>query len=125
MAATLDGIPCFGVAVHITPQANPDHVQINAYPGINGLQVMDMGSRGRVFQVTGLMIGSTPGDVEANEVSLENFADGLPHLLISTAGGIWQNVTYRREYHPTGKFVFLASGNGWGRSYSLLLHGLL
>lgn len=130
MPASLDGFG-LGVAVKCRQQVNPNSASISAFFGVDGLQYQDGGRRGRVFFIEGLIIASTPAGVVALEHALEEFADGLPHVLTDTTGTVWFNVVYRNEYQRTTDFMmipvqpFIAPLGGWGLQYRLLLHGLL
>jgi hypothetical protein len=96
--ATLDGSPVFGLAVHVQHNPHPNAQQINDFFGINGQQTLFGGTRGRTFLISGVLIGDTIGDINAAEVALLSFADGLPHTLADDRGRTFFNVIFKGEY---------------------------
>lgn len=124
MTPTFGGLAMFGQAVnmHMTPNANA--AQIAAFFGVFGVQSLDGGQRGRIHEVTGLMVGATPALVQANEIQWEQFATGISQLLIDTTGLAWPNTVYRNEFSWDGRFLLIPAQGLWCRSYRLILHGL-
>lgn len=130
MEAMIDGNPVFGITTHVRQNSNPSAAMIMAYFGIDGIQWMSGGSRGRTFFVDGMFVGQLPSDCVALEVALESIDDGNPHQLIDTTGSVWDNVVYRSEYQRTTPFFLIPQNpytaplGGWAFRFSCLLHGL-
>ena len=124
MIPTYNGLPVFGVACSIDMVPNANAAQVAAFFGVQGVQSMDGGGRGRVFEVRGLMYGSTPLDVQLMQQQLEQFADGTARILVDTTGGVWPNVVYRREFQWELKYAWSGTLNAWCRPYRTVLHGL-
>lgn len=91
MPASYNGIE-FDFVFVMFPSANENARQINTYPGANGLEVIDHGTRGgsTIAQVGFL------GPVATINASMETFRDlqlgGQPHTLVDTKGRSWPNV---------------------------------
>lgn len=124
MTTTYGGIPIFGYAVHITPVLNPNASQVAQFFGVQGVQSLDGGMRGRVFQVEGLLAGTSTALVVAAGAAFENYADGVARILTDTAGIACANVTYRNEFSWEGPFLWSPTLAAWCRPYKCLLHGL-
>lgn len=124
MTPSLGGFPVFGYAVHITMVPNANAAQTAAFFGVQGVQEMDGGTRGRTFQVEGLMAGANPAAVQANESALEQFADGNTRILYDTTGAAWPNVVYKNNFMWQGKYAWSPTLAAWVRPYRLVLHGL-
>lgn len=95
------GYPIFGVAVLFDgPVPNPVDLQINAYPGVSGLNAISLGGRGGVTTVTGTLVAATPADMLASEQIFRDFQQSATaNLLIDDLGEGWFGVVligYRR-----------------------------
>lgn len=121
---TLNGAAAFGAAVRMVHVPNANASMIAAFFGVQGVQSLDGGTRGRVFMVEGLMTGSNPPGVVANELALQSFANGGVYLLVDTTGIAWANVQFRNEFQPGDKFMWSPTLFAWCRPYRAVLHGL-
>lgn len=98
-----------GVAVSVRHAANPVAMRPSSFFGVHGIDVVFGGSRGRTFDVRGLLLGSYPGDLRAAVATLLSFADGVPRVLIDSDGVAWPDVVFtgrmeegRRVFNPNG-----------------------
>lgn len=82
----------FGIAVKMTPVPADRDVQINAYPGLDGLESLDLGGRGRFTEIRGILVGPAVPDLYAARFVLESFNDNVPRILYDSAGFPWRNV---------------------------------
>lgn len=101
----------FGVAVKMATADNPRSAQVNAYPGLNGLEELDHGLRGRFTTVSGKLIGSNPGDLDGAEALVRSYNDGNVYLLVDNLGRTWANVKLD-VFEPSGKIVVMNSPDG-------------
>jgi hypothetical protein len=96
------GTNIFGTAVSMSTTDHPRVTQVNAYFGLNGLESLDGGMRGRVTHVTGLLLGSTPVGLATAEGSFRSFNDGIARILVDNFGTAWPSV--RLEFfQPRGR----------------------
>ena len=124
MTPTLGGYALFGVAVNVNMNPNANAYQLASFFGVQGVQGMDGGQRGRVFEITGVLVGETPAYVVAGATQLSSYADGVARIFQDTTGTAWPNVVYRNEFQWTGKFMEALNLGGWCRPYRCVLHGL-
>jgi hypothetical protein len=125
--ATLDGSAIFGLATHFTENPVENEHQINQFFGINGLQSLFGGQRGRTIHVTGVLVASSPAGLTAARNIIMNFADGLTHTLVDNFGDVYVNVIFKGNIGWSGppRPGFNPSfGNGFFRPYQMLLVGL-
>lgn len=110
-----------GLVFQMTTSPNPKARQINAYPGSDGLQVIDHGARGGSTLLLAAFGASTPGGLAATEGRM--FAlqqDGRPGTLVDDLDRTWSNVilvTFRTQ----GRVERIVSADlprgGYGRVY--------
>lgn len=122
---SLGGQALFGLAVNVNRIPNANAAQIAQFFGVSGVQSMDGGSRGAVFEIQGCMVGISAAAVQAAASLLETMADGVARTFIDTTGTSWSNVVYRKEFQWQGPYFLLCDGTGRrGRAYRCILHGL-
>lgn len=125
MIPSLGGEPIFGICVTIRMIPNANANQVAEFFGVNGYQSLDGGTRGRIFEVQGILTGVTPGLIVAgSEAALMSFANGNVNTLVDTVGVSWSNVVFKGEYVPGDQFMFLPGLGVWGRPYRCVLRGL-
>lgn len=127
--ATLNGIDLFHNCT-VTTELNPVGRQLSSFAGVNGLQSLRLGTRGRISTITGYLVGQTPSDLNAAEVAMRTYeADGGAYTFVDNFGNTWSNVTLAK-YKPMGRVhacvassIYLAASNGSGycREYSVML----
>jgi hypothetical protein len=101
--------------------ANPVARQVNEYPGINGLEVLTMGSRGGTTEADGLLFGTSLDDLASRFCTFIDLQrDGGAYTLFDSLGTTWELVILV-DFHPEG-LVMQAPG-GCVRAYrALFLH---
>ena len=97
------GADIFGVAVHIQhiPRANAH--QVDSFFGVNGTVTLFGGTRGRIFEVTGVLVGLDIPSLLASEGLLLSYADGIARTLVDPIGRTFLNVYFRGEYTPSSE----------------------
>ena len=80
------GVDIFGAAVHIQhiPRANAQ--QVNSFFGVNGNVTLFGDMRGRIFEITGVLVGANMPYLLASEALLLSFADGIARTLVDPIG---------------------------------------
>lgn len=94
-----------GVAVSMQSAPNPPEAQVNAYPGVNGLEVLNLGTRGGTTTLSGRAFGTTAADLATAEGLLRALVNGQVGTLVDTLGVSWPNVRME-ECKPEGRIQF-------------------
>jgi hypothetical protein len=129
---TYGGVPIFGLAVHIEQVPAQAAQQTEAFFGVPGLLSVFGGSRGRTFQVQGVLYDESLVLLNADEAIFTpgvsgSVADGIARTLFDTRGRSWANVVYLGQFQPDpmgprpGSW---GSGSGWVLPYRAVFHGL-
>jgi len=115
MPAFYDGSPIFGLSVRCVHMPQENAMQMAAFFGVNALQSIMGGTRGRIFQISGLFYGPLPIDCVTQELFLLSYADGIGRTLIDTTGVSWSNVIFSGLYsrQNNGQFGVLCDGSGY------------
>lgn len=103
MPAYFNGIPMFGRTFEFVTAENPRDEQRIAVPGVNGTGALDMGDRGRVTTVKGMLYGEL-SDLVVSDVFFRSMKDGKFYTLVDTVGRVWLNVKLHR-YVPMGRIL--------------------
>jgi len=121
--AYLDGADVFGRAVSIQHSPAPSAQQINSYFGISGTQLIFGGSRGRIFNIRGVLLGADISNLAGAEATLLSYDDGIARVLTDTLGRNWPYVVMLGQYqaNPNGPLWF---DGGWGLPYRVTFRGL-
>lgn len=85
--------------------------QVNAFPGLSGLEALDQGLRGRITQVKGVLAGETPSALDFAEALFRSYNDGRAYTLVDTLGRAWFPVKYA-EFTPEGRVRVMNAPNG-------------
>jgi hypothetical protein len=129
---TYGGQPIFGAAVHIVQIPTSCATQLEAFFGVSGLLAVFGGSRGRTFQIDGVLFDvdlptlNSDEDVFTPGVS-GSMADGIARPLFDTRGRTWANVIYLGEFTPDPagpRPGTWGSGSGFVLPYRAIFHGL-
>ena len=96
------GLTIFGSAVAMATADVPRQSQVNSYFGINGLETLDGGFRGRLTKVRGVLHGASALDLAAAENLFRSLNDGLTRTLVDNLGLIWLNVRLS-TFQPLGR----------------------
>lgn len=99
----------FGITVVTQPGSSERGEQINAYPGLNGVERLDQGFRGCTFTVTGLLVNFGRGAVEGMALINRQMIDGNTRSYIDDAGQSWGD-TLLVDFQKTGR---VRSGGLW------------
>jgi hypothetical protein len=129
---TYGGVPIFGIAVHIEQVPAQVAQQAEAFFGVPGMLSVFGGTRGRTFQVSGVLY-----DVDIPTLSLDeevftpgvtgSVADGVARTLFDTRGRTWANVIYLGQFQPDPmgpRPAVWGGGSGWALPYRAVFHGL-
>lgn len=93
--ALFGGQSVFGRVLFMRTIQLPRALQINTYCGLNGLESIDCGSRGRSTHVRGLLIGHSLVELLAAEVLFADLMDGVARTLVDSNNATWENVLLR------------------------------
>ena len=87
--ATYGGLALFGSAATVHVAAETNARQITGYPGVHGLEVLDLGRRGGTGRIDGIWFFVSPLDLQTTLATWTFLCDGTPRTLIDTKGLIW------------------------------------
>ena len=107
--ATYGGNNIFGSAVTMATSDNPRSKQLNTFFGLNGVESLDGGARGRTTQVTGILSWDSAAGLAALESSFRKYNDGVARMLVDNLGNVWTNVRLD-SFQPTGRIRATAQG---------------
>src|SRR5262245_38979505 len=118
---TYGGVPIFGLAVRIEQTPNNCAQQSDSFFGVPGMLSVFGGSRGRTFQVSGVLYDSDLGLLNSDEDIFTpgvqgSMADGNARVLFDTRGRSWANVVYLGQFQPDPKGprpAVWGGGAGW------------
>lgn len=92
-----------------TAQA-PKERQVNAYPGVNGLQLIDHGTRGAMTQLRGVAFASSRAALASTlDVFRGYLAAGGKATLVDTYGASWAGVILV-QFRPVGNIYPMPGG---------------
>lgn len=82
-----------GLVEEMSTSAAPKDLQANAYPGVDGLEILDMGARGGSTRVRGSLAGTSAADLASIHATLRGYqvAGGLA-TLVDANGVSWTDV---------------------------------
>lgn len=107
-----------GPFVSMQTIANPHDLQINTYPGINGLEVLTQGGRGGTTHAAGACYGETIADLVATEQQFRTLqVNATWGDLVDSAGTTWSEVLLLM-FQPVGE-IDEVPGYGYGREYRM------
>jgi hypothetical protein len=129
---TYGGVPIFGQAVHIEQVPMQAAQQVEAFFGVPGMLSVFGGTRGRTFQVSGVLFDVDLPSLNADEDIFTpgvngSVADGIARPLADTRGRTWANVVYIGEFQPDPmgpRPAVWAGTGGWALPYRAVFHGL-
>ena len=106
--ATYGGLALFGSAATVNVAAETNARQITGYPGIHGLECLDLGRRGGTARIDGIWFFVNGLDLAATLSTWTLLCDGTPRVLIDSKGLIWPNALLD-PYHLEGPSVTSAA----------------
>lgn len=123
MPAYFGGTNIFGTAIQCRRVDHPPANQVITFFGVNGTVTVFGGSRGRLWNIQGVLVGVNSLDIAAQEALIDTYNDGLARVFTDTYGTNWAAVVYRGGYQQTEKPGF--TENGIVQPYRMSLHGLV
>ena len=96
------GLTIFGSAVAMATVDVARQSQVNSYFGVNGLETLDGGFRGRVTKVQGVLHGPSALGLAGAENLFRSLNDGLTRTLVDNLGLVWVNVRLA-AFQPRGR----------------------
>lgn len=108
---TFNGLSIFGTAVKMRRTINERQAQNNAYPGLAGIELLDMGLRGQITHVQAKLTGATRSDLNTAIALFESFYDNRAYTLEDNYGVAFVNVVLKR-FAPTSKPYAGLAGSG-------------
>jgi hypothetical protein len=118
-SATYDGSNIFGQSVSVRMEINPSAAQLNEFFGVTGMQSLFGGGRGRVFLVSGVLLGGDDGTLASLRDLILTYDDGVGRVLVDTLGDAWPSVVFRR-FQPGDRVL-----GGWVLPYKAQFDGLI
>ncbi len=115
------GVGIFGAAVTMTTSDNPRETQVNSFFGINGLETLDGGFRGRITHVRGVLYGASALLLSSAEGLFRSYNDGAARLLVDNLGTVWPKVRLLR-FQPYGRARQSADGTYFRAYQAQFLH---
>ena len=119
--ASYGGISIFGSAVAMATADIPRESQVNSFFGVNGLETLDGGFRGRVTRVRGVLYGTSPLGLATAENSFRACHDGVTRTLVDNLGMIWTNVRLT-SFQPLGRVRQSPDGTHFRAYQAQFLH---
>jgi hypothetical protein len=113
---TIDGSVIFGVSTNCVVAENPRAAQSNTYPGLNGVEELDQGHRGRIITITGRLLGGNGAALQSAEAEIRSYNDGATHTITDNFGGIWTDAKLE-SFEPQGRIEASSDLNGTGFVY--------
>lgn len=109
--ATFNGTD-LGIIEEPATMPAPNDFQLNAYPGVNGIEALNLGSRGGTSMYKAALYASTPANLDALFAVFRGYVQaGGASTLVDAYGTTWTNVILR-NFRPTGPRKLLANGDG-------------
>jgi hypothetical protein len=90
--ASFNGEFIFGWNVTMVTVDPPRETQVNAFLGVNGVEILDHGARQRYTQVSGQLRGETEYELGMAENYFRKYKDPYGYVLVTTDGLIWEQV---------------------------------
>jgi hypothetical protein len=113
---TFNEATIFGDAVEMHHDDPPNAVQVNHYPGVRGIERLDMGETATMIQVKGVFYADTPEDLAIVIQTMRTLKqEATLGTLVDTDGTSWDNAVID-SMRITSRGVY-APGWGWTRSY--------
>lgn len=110
--AAYGGNAIFGYAVKMRTVTNPTAQQLNAFFGLDGVQSLFGGMRGRYTEVDGVLRGGSLAELNAAIGQFESYFDGISRVLVDNFGNAWPQVLMDR-FEPGPKIIRHADDSRW------------
>jgi hypothetical protein len=119
--ASYGSVGIFGTSASMTTSDNIRECQVNSFFGINGLETLDGGFRGRITRVRGMLAGESTLLLAAAEGLFRSYNDGVARVLVDNLGTAWPNVKLLR-FQPFGRIRQSADGTFFRAYQALFFH---
>ena len=119
--ASYGGVGIFGAAVSMTTSDYPRESQVNSFFGINGIEALDGGFRGRITRVRGVLYGQSVQWLAAAEGAFRTYNDGVARVLVDNLGTAWPSARLLR-FQPIGMLRQSADGSYFRAYEAQFLH---
>ena len=107
---TFDGNPMFGLCMEMhAGLLNPVASQQNSYPGLNGVEELTQGLRGRFTLVKGRLGGNFPVGLGAAEAFFKSYHNGRYYYLYDQTGQLWPYVKLE-SFQTSGRIQTFPTG---------------
>jgi hypothetical protein len=100
---------------------NPRQCQVNSFFGINGLETLDGGFRGRITRAHGVLYGQSALLLASAEGLFRSYNDGIARVMVDNLGTVWPNVKLWK-FQPIGRIRQSADGTFFRAYQALFLH---
>lgn len=107
----------FGVVQTERSVNTPNDVQLNAFPGVNGLQSLNMGSRGGRTAVRGTLFGANAAELETLQQTFRNLLAARTVAAYVNDAGTNLGPSYLEMFQPLDEEIAWYPGWGWGLEY--------
>jgi hypothetical protein len=119
--ASYGGVAIFGFSVSMTTSDYPRETQVNSFFGINGLESLDGGFRGRITKANGVLSGQSAIILASAEGLFRSYNDGVVRILVDNLGTVWPNVRLL-AFQPLGRVRQSADGTYFRAYQAQFLH---
>lgn len=121
---SFNAVNIFGRCVVMSTQVNPRRVQLNGFSGLNGMEMLDLGSEGKTTQVRGLLAGANTGALGTAETLFRSYLDGLAYVLVDLYGTSHTYVTLT-QFQPADLVMYSATDGYYLREYQAIFRHLV
>lgn len=115
------GAEIFGLAVQWSTTNNPRELQLNSFFGVDGLESLDGGSRGRTTLVAGVLRAPDSASLASIENNFRSLQDGAARTLVDGSGTTWEEVILE-NFQPQGRVRRAADGVAFRPYRARFLH---
>ena len=114
---SFNGANIFDTAVVMATSSNPAQVQTNSYPMINGIETINLGSRGRLTEVQGYLTGANIGEVASKAGFWRNLMESAFTAVLVTTDGTTYPYAYVARFQESDRLM-QTNGGGYMRHYT-------
>ncbi|CAB4131019.1 DNA circulation, N-terminal [uncultured Caudovirales phage] len=115
--AAFNGVNIFDTAPVMATSSNPAQIQTNSYPMINGVETVNLGSRGRVTEVQGYLTGNSLAAVAAKCGIWRNLMESATVATLVTTDGTTYPYAYVARFQESDRLM-ATNGGGYMRHYT-------
>ena len=119
---TFNNAAIFDTAVVMQTNSRPAQMQINAYPQVNGVETVNLGSRGRTTEVRGYFTGPDLPTLAGKSATWRSLAEsGTVGPLVTTDGTAYP-FTYVARFQEADRILATNSGEYLRAYLATLVH---